>query len=310
MFFAFMRITVTFAIGHEPQKIDILQDWRGEYPVSEICRLPEGMRSSRIGYINDTETFTAVWQAFKTEDKTPEVDFKYQLVLFVRNVVFFNRIGIAAVSLKDGGAQVLAMETMSALPIEDRVSMALAVIPSAGVRYIAVGSQRIPVILNERGSSPDFLNATYMIAGQKISLHNGSSEKPVLPGSAARIITRIFGTPLQGDIDGDGDEDAVVTLVHHSGGSGTFYYVAAAINRNGEYQGTNTVLLGDRIFPQGIAIVNGIIVARYKDRRSHEPMTKVPSVEKRTYLLCENETLRSIKARESDEQGIAGKVIQ
>lgn len=208
------------------------------------------------------------------------------------------------------GVQVLAMETMSALPIEDRVGMALAVIPAAGVRHIAVGTQRIPVALNDRGSSTDPLNATYLIGGQKIALHNGFSEQPVVPGSAARMVTRIFGTPVQGDLDGDGDEDTVLILVHNQGGSGTFYYVTAAMNLGGQYRTTNAVLLGDRISPQDIKIVQGIIVASYKDRRSHEPMTKVPSVGKKTYLLCENETLRSIKARESDEQGIAVKVIQ
>ncbi len=40
----------------------------------------------------------------------------------------------------------LAMETMSAMPIEDKVAMALAVIPRAGVRFIASGNERIGVL--------------------------------------------------------------------------------------------------------------------------------------------------------------------
>jgi hypothetical protein len=78
------------------------------------------------------------------------------------------------------------------------------------------------------------------------------------------------------------------------------------MNLGGQYRTTNAVLLGDRIFPQGIAIVNGIIVARYKDRRVHEPMTSVPSVEKKIYLPYENERLLSIESRETDEQVVAG----
>jgi hypothetical protein len=43
-------------------------------------------------------------------------------------------------------------------------------------------------------------------------------------------------------------------ITHDPGGSGTFYYVAAAINVNKRYQGTNAVLLGDRIAPMDIGI--------------------------------------------------------
>jgi hypothetical protein len=37
------------------------------------------------------------------------------------------------------------METRSALPIEDKVAMAMAVIPRAGVESIQVGNEQIPV---------------------------------------------------------------------------------------------------------------------------------------------------------------------
>ena len=75
----------------------------------------------------------------------PPVDFDRQFVLFVRNVQFYNRTTIGKVTLKDGAVEVLAMETLSALPIEDKVDMALAVIPRAGVRFIQTGAEKIPV---------------------------------------------------------------------------------------------------------------------------------------------------------------------
>jgi hypothetical protein len=37
------------------------------------------------------------------------------------------------------------METMSALPIEDKIAMALAVIPRADISSITAGGQKIPV---------------------------------------------------------------------------------------------------------------------------------------------------------------------
>ena len=104
------------------------------------------------------------------------------------------------------------------------------------------------------------------------------------PGSATRIRTWVFGEPVWGDLNGDGVEDAALLLVHAPGGSGTFYYVAVALNTNGAYRGTNGVLLGDRIAPQNVSIRNGVVVANYADRRFDESMAVRPSVGKSMYL--------------------------
>jgi hypothetical protein len=67
------------------------------------------------------------------------------MVVFYRNVAFYNRTNIFKANLEDGVLDVLAMETMSALPIEDKVAMALVVVPRAGVKFIQAGTTRIPV---------------------------------------------------------------------------------------------------------------------------------------------------------------------
>ena len=128
-----------------PRDIPILQKWQGDYPVTELNRLPEGQREARVGYIGDATTFAAVWQAFRSGEPVPQVDFGRDLVVFARNVEFYNRTSIFKVILKDGVAEVLAMETMSALPVEDKVAMALAVVPRVGVEFIQAGVRRIPV---------------------------------------------------------------------------------------------------------------------------------------------------------------------
>jgi hypothetical protein len=73
------------------------------------------------------------------------VDFGTQIVVFYRNVTFYNRTNIVKVTLKDGIAEIIAIETRSALPIEDKVAMAMVVIPRAGVKFIQAGNERIPV---------------------------------------------------------------------------------------------------------------------------------------------------------------------
>jgi hypothetical protein len=111
------------------------------------------------------------------------------------------------------------------------------------------------------------LSATYIIEGQEIRLINGRCETESAPGSASKTITSVFGKPVYGNIDGKGDVDAALILTFDPGGSGTFFYVAAALDVNGIYLGTRAILLGDRVAPQKISIRNGVIVANYADRR-------------------------------------------
>ena len=167
----------------EPKDLPILQAWSGQYPVARLDRLPAGQRTSRVGYIGDAATFVSVWQAFEPDAEPPFVDFSTHLVVFFRNVDFYNRTAIAKVTLEDGVAEVIAMETMSAMPIEDKVAMVLAVIPCEGVEFIQAGSERIPVTADE--SAVDPLNATYTIERHEVRLVNGRHEvqagHPALP---------------------------------------------------------------------------------------------------------------------------------
>jgi hypothetical protein len=255
----------------KPKELPILQKWSGDYPVSELRRLPENLRTSRVGYLADAETFADVWQeAFKPNEKMPKVDFNSNLIVFTRNVDFYNRTSIGMIKLADGVLEIVAMETMSAMPIEDKTAMAMAVIHRAGVKFIQAGTSRIPVPDGgeaQETSATDPLQASYRIERQEVRLINGQAEAEAAPGSATKIKTSVFGQPVFGDLNEDGNMNAALLLVHQPGGSGTFYYVAAALNANGTFRGTNAVLLGDRIAPQTTEILDGVVIANYADRR-------------------------------------------
>lgn len=132
--------------------IQILQDWQGEYPAAELDQLPEKNCIGPVGYLNNQSQFADIWQHFKPGQTAPQIDFNSHVAIFARNTVFFNRIGIARVILKQGIAEILVMGTLSALPIEDSVCMAMAVIPRKGVFYIKAGSEKIRLV-----SKPDDL---------------------------------------------------------------------------------------------------------------------------------------------------------
>ncbi len=124
--------------------VQIIENWAGDYPVSALERLPQDQRNTPVGWL-DKSHFSSVWAAFRPGSPVPRVDFFRQLVVFVRNTEFYNRTQIAQVKLIDGVADVIAMETMSARPIQDRVAMALVVVPKEGIRTVRLGSAEMPV---------------------------------------------------------------------------------------------------------------------------------------------------------------------
>ena len=119
-----------------PQELLPSAKWSGDYPVAALGLLPDGQQQNRVGYIGDAATFAKVWQGFMPEEALPAVDFKNDLVVFSRNVVYYNRTNIFKVVLTSGVAEILAMETMTAIPVEDRAAMAMAVVPRAGIMAI------------------------------------------------------------------------------------------------------------------------------------------------------------------------------
>ncbi len=138
-----------------------------------------------------------------------------------------------------------------------------------------VGQAKSPA---SASASVDYKNATYVIEGKPITLANGYAETEIAPGSASKTVTQYFGNEADGDLNGDGVPDVVFYITQQGGGSGTFYYVAAALKTPTGWQGTNAIFLGDRIAPQTIQIKNGEIIANYADRKPNDPMTAKPSV--------------------------------
>lgn len=143
-----------------------------------------------------------------------------------------------------------------------------------------IESQEVEVVVGE----PSVLDTPFIIDGNEFALVNGVAEIEAAPGSASKETLSIFGAPIYGDFDNDGDEDAAVLLQQTSGGSGVFYYAALALFDGTKYVSTNAMFLGDRIAPQTIEIQEGRAVFNYADRKAGEPMTEQPSVGKSVWV--------------------------
>jgi hypothetical protein len=146
-------------------------------------------------------------------------------------------------------------------------------------KFNSVVNYNIPAKTVEQSNSShlNYKDATYTVDGQSITLKSGISE---ITGatSSAKIITRYFGNEATGDLNGDNEDDVAFILTQENGGSGTFYYLAVALDNGSGYKGLNTALLGDRIAPQTIEINKGEIIVNYADRKEGEPMSASPSV--------------------------------
>ena len=109
----------------------------------------------------------------------------------------------------------------------------------------------------------ELANATYTGTGEgPVTLVNGRWEgEPFVEGGASRpSLGLVEDFYLFGDLDDDGQEEAVVTIWQSSGGSGTFNYVAVVGRKNGEITNLGTAALGDRVQVRSGRIDDGVII--------------------------------------------------
>lgn len=133
-------------------------------------------------------------------------------------------------------------------------------------------------------------NTSYMIGEATFTLTNGFASKSQDNQKTPQGTLQLFGEPVYGDLDADGDLDAAVLLVNNTEGSGVFYYAALVFSQGSEMKSTKGMLLGDRIAPQTVEIHDGRAVYNYAVRRSDEPMTSQASIGKSTWIHYDKKT--------------------
>jgi hypothetical protein len=112
------------------------------------------------------------------------------------------------------------------------------------------------------------LGDTSSVEGGKVPLVNGSWTDPAGGSTFSLHPTHAFG-----DLDGDGQADAVVILIEATGGTGSFYYMFALMNRDGvPVQLGEPEWLGDRTVIERLSIDRKRIVSvRYVTHRDNDP---------------------------------------
>ncbi len=98
-----------------------------------------------------------------------------------------------------------------------------------------------------------------------------------------------------GDLNGDGSPDAVVPAVEQLGGSGSFYYLVAFLNDNGQPKEIATQLLGDRVVVNSIVIENGKVIVDMLDHGPSDGMARATMPITKYFVLQNNSLIESSK---------------
>lgn len=141
-------------------------------------------------------------------------------------------------------------------------------------------------------------NAEYPIGitkSGKAKLSNGHFEEQAAPGSAIKTTVSLLPKRAWGDLNNDGKKDVAVILVGDGGGSGTFYYVSAVLNKKDGIAPVDSKLLGDRIEINFIKIKDGKIIIEFLKRAAGKPMSSTPSIKTISKFKIKNNSINQIK---------------
>ncbi len=133
--------------------------------------------------------------------------------------------------------------------------------------YLAVALMFIIAVAARPPASPPLTieslkNASYEVDGELVTLQNGLRKFGVSPSQEGYIIVQLVDWAF-GDLDGDGNADAVVVLAFDWGGSGTFMYLVPVLNKSGNPQTYNpAVEIGDRGTFRSVIIKEKVVAAQ------------------------------------------------
>ncbi len=177
----------------------------------------------------------------------------------------------------------------------NKTLLVIVLIALIGVLTYFAYNRNAKVSVLEKVSDPK--NTTYKIVGENVTLVNGKATSPAAPGSASMIVTEYFGNEVKYDFDKDGREDSAFILTQSTGGSGTFYFLVFALNKEAGFQGSEGLYIGDRIAPQTTELSTdpsreGMVIVNFADRKPGESFAVAPSMGKSLWAKLDLNTMQ------------------
>jgi peptidoglycan/xylan/chitin deacetylase (PgdA/CDA1 family)/heat shock protein HslJ len=116
-------------------------------------------------------------------------------------------------------------------------------------------------------------------------LEDGEYRETYTPDSATEMKIGLAPYRLFGDLNGDWADDAAVILVADPGGSGTFYYLSAVLNQDGDPKPVGSQFLGDRVFVRDLSIDGGHILIELDIAGPDDPVCCPTDHRRQTYVV-------------------------
>jgi len=170
-------------------------------------------------------------------------------------------------------------------------------------------------------SAPDIEsigNATFSgIYDQPLTMTDGRWEgEPFVPDGASRPTAGLAADLyLSGDIDGDGQDEAVVILWENSGGTGSYSYVAVVGWQDGNIEDTGTARIGDRVQILGAYLDSQHVVLKVIQQGPNDAACCPSQKATRTWLMTsdglqEGGTVIDGKLSSDDLEGKSWRLIE
>lgn len=143
--------------------------------------------------------------------------------------------------------------------------------------------------------------ASYQIEGNEMQFIEGKSELDV---EGIHVIAQILNEPVYGDVNSDGEDDAVFLLTYTKNDSSSSYYIALALRDAGGFLGLNAVPIHNQYVPKEISIRDEIIVVSYEvpvqNEKDAEDVPKYDTLYE--YLTLTGVTLQPISSLEENDE--------
>jgi hypothetical protein len=153
------------------------------------------------------------------------------------------------------------------------------------------------------------LDATYQVEGSELLFSGGHAELKN-EESGDKMTFDVTSEPIFGDINGDGQEDALLILTAQGKDTEVAYYVAVALNDDGGYLGIDSVRLEERVAPREVRIQDEMVVVTYS--KNGETLTDSENQNEDsvsyTYLTLMNVTMQHFTPMNETDEVYTGNI--
>lgn len=145
------------------------------------------------------------------------------------------------------------------------------IVISGIIRFVLIGND----VIEPGKNAPDVENTTYVLNQKNINIKDGKSESGDMS---------VFGEPVYGDLDTDGDIDAATFILNNDKNTFPGYYAVLVMNNNGIFTPTNLMYLNKNIKDSILRIDDGRAVFGYKTTDGLNEKSMTSFVQKNVWI--------------------------